>query len=110
MGQVIGYIVNYGFVLFVAVIAVIVAVRLIITAFSKQKCEKAVVINKFTGEGIAKSKYNMAFPQKTYTVVFRCGNKTRAFNVSEFSYNGYKINEKGILKYKGNRLIDFSSR
>ena len=40
-------------------------------------------------------------------IVFSVNGKKKSFYVSQFSYNGYKVNEKGTLKYKGNKLISF---
>ena len=33
--------------------------------------------------------------------------KKKSFYVSQFSYNGYRVNERGTLKYKGDKLIEF---
>ena len=49
-----------------------------------------------------------AFAQEKYTIVFSTTDKKLAFNVSEFSYNGYNIGESGTLKYKGHKIIEFS--
>lgn len=40
-------------------------------------------------------------------VVFESGSKLLRLNVSEITYKDYKINEKGKLTYKGNRIIEF---
>ena len=42
------------------------------------------------------------------TVIFLFSNrKKHAFCVSRFSYDGYRIGEKGKLTYKGNKLLSF---
>ena len=43
----------------------------------------------------------------TYIVVFQIGGKRKGFEVSEFSYGGYRIGEEGRLTYRGSRLLDF---
>ena len=47
------------------------------------------------------------FTRKEYVITFLCGDKKKYFNVSEFSYRNYQVNQKGTLKYKGNRIVDF---
>ena len=43
-----------------------------------------------------------------YVIVFEVEGKKKSFYVSEFSYHGYHRNETGMLKYRGDRIIDFS--
>ena len=66
---------------------------------------KAEVIEKYNYDKI--SKYQGIFKNKCYTIVFEAENEKILFDVSEFSYNNYKINEKGTLTYKGNKIISF---
>ncbi len=40
-------------------------------------------------------------------VIFDVKGKTKAFTVSGFSYNSYKLGEEGTLTYKGDRVISF---
>ena len=42
-----------------------------------------------------------------HVIVFSVGGKKKSFYVSQFSYNGYRVNERGTLKYKGDKLIEF---
>ena len=42
-----------------------------------------------------------------YYAVLSIDGKKKSFYVSQFSYNGYRVNEKGLLKYKGDKLIEF---
>ena len=53
------------------------------------------------------TKYSGNGKSEKYVIVFSVGGKKKSFYVSQFSYNGYRINEKGTLKYKGDKLIDF---
>lgn len=69
------------------------------------KTVKAQVTNKHRQEVF--SKYSGAGKQYKYVIVFSAEGKILSFYVSEFSYNGYKVNERGTLTYKGNRLINF---
>ncbi len=74
--------------------------------FAPTKTADAQVVDKFVSDGFSKIYGSMAkTPQ--YFVVFDMGNKKRSFQVSAFSYNGYKVNQRGMLKYKGTRLIEF---
>ena len=70
------------------------------------KSVHAVVVDKQIVESF--SKYAGDGKHKKYVIIFSANNKKLSFYVSAFSYEGYRINEKGILKYKGDRLIDFS--
>ena len=69
------------------------------------KTVKAVVIDKNKIETF--SKYSGNGKAEKYVIVFSANGKKKSFYVSQFSYNGYRINEKGTLKYKGDKLIEF---
>ena len=69
------------------------------------KTVKAVVIDKNKVEYF--SKYSGTGKSEKYVIVFSVNGKKKSFYVSQVSYNGYRINEKGTLKYKGDKLIDF---
>ena len=79
--------------------------KLIITRYGPVKTVKAEVADKYISHAV--SKYPRTFMGDRYIVVFATKNKRLSFNVSEFSYNNYKIREKGTLKYKGDKLISF---
>ena len=72
--------------------------------YGKTKTVTATVISKQVTESA--SKYSGT--AKSYYVTFSINGKHRSFKVSEFSYGGYRKGESGTLKYKGDRLIDFS--
>lgn len=74
--------------------------------YAKVKTVKAQVVDKFTADQFAKI-YGSAAKKPQYYVVFQIDGKKKSFRVSEFSYGGYKLHERGTLKYKGDRLIDF---
>lgn len=73
--------------------------------YAKVKTAKAKVIAKNVVETF--SKYSGNGKSKKYVIVFEVNGKKRSFYVSEFSYGGYRVGEKGTLKYQGDRLIDF---
>ena len=83
-----------------------VIIRHFTEKYGKVKSIEAVVIHKSKMEPFSKVK-SSGLGTRCY-VVFQANGKKLSFRVSEFSYNGYHIGEKGILKYKGERLIDFS--
>ena len=82
-----------------------IIVRTIKNRYAPIKKVKAVIIDKNKIESF--SKYSGSGQTEKYVIVFSVNGKKKSFYVSQFSYNGYKVNEKGTLKYKGNKLISF---
>ncbi|MBR7122763.1 MAG: DUF2500 family protein [Oscillospiraceae bacterium] len=74
--------------------------------FAKVKTATAEVVDKFKADNFTKI-YSPAAITPRYYVVFQIGNKKKSFRVSEFSYGGYRIGERGTLKYKGDKLVAF---
>ena len=73
--------------------------------YSPVKTVKAKVIDKYKVTGI---KWAGALSLSKYVVVFLVGEKKMSFVVSEFSFAHYKIRQKGTLKYKGSKIIEFN--
>ena len=88
-----------------ALAMVSIIVRTIKNRYTPIKTVKAVVIDKNKVETF--SKYSGNGKAEKYVIVFSVNGKKKSFYVSQFSYNGYRINEKGTLKYKGDKLIEF---
>ena len=88
-----------------ALALVSVLVKAVKNRYAPIKTVKAVVINKNKVEAF--SKYSGNGKSEKYVIVFSVEGKKKSFYVSQFSYNGYRINEKGTLKYKGDKLIEF---
>ena len=85
---------------------VLVFIRVFIkNKLAPEKTVNAVVVNKQINESF--SKYAGNGKRKKYVVVFSIDGKKKGFYVSEFSYGGYRVGEKGKLTYKGDRLISF---
>ena len=85
---------------------VLVFIRVFVkNKLAPEKTVNAVVVHKQINESF--SKYAGNGKQKKYVVVFSIGGKKKGFYVSEFSYSGYRVGEKGKLTYKGDRLISF---
>ena len=80
-------------------------VRIIKNRYAPIKTVRAVVIDKNKVKAI--SKYSGNGKTEKYVIVFSIDGKKKSFYVSQFSYNGYSVNEKGTLKYKGDKLIEF---
>ena len=80
-------------------------VRVVKNRYAPVKTAKAVVIDKNKVETF--SKYSGTGKSEKYVIVFSVDGKKKSFYVSQFSYNGYRVNEKGTLKYKGDKLIEF---
>ncbi len=91
-----------------AICLVRVAWKAIKTATSPVRSVHAVVADKHKLETPAPMRYKAGVSRTRYVVTFSAEGKKRSFYVSEFSYNGYRLKESGTLKYKGERLIDFS--
>lgn len=77
----------------------------LIRRYGPVKTVPAVVVHKQKQESF--SKYSGNGKREKYVVTFMANGKKRYFYVSEFSYGGYRINETGTLKYRGDRLISF---
>lgn len=88
-----------------ALTVISILVRSIKNRYAPVKTVEAVVIDKNKIETF--SKYSGSSKSEKYVIVFSVDGKKRSFYVSKFSYDGYRINEKGTLKYKGDRLIEF---
>lgn len=79
--------------------------KLIWNRYSSIKTVKAEVFDKYVAD--AATKYPGTFNRKRYVVVFKTKDTKLSFDVSEFSYNNYRIKDKGTLSYKGKRIISF---
>lgn len=79
--------------------------KIVYSKFLPVKSVKAKVIDKYKPYIV--SNYPGVFKNKHCIIVFETENKRLSFNVSEISYNSYRINDKGTLKYKGNKIINF---
>ena len=88
-----------------ALALVSILVKAVKNRYAPLKTVKAVVIDKNKVENF--SKYSGTGKSEKYVIVFSVDGKKKSFYVSQFSYNGYRVNEKGTLKYKGDKLIDF---
>ncbi len=73
--------------------------------YGPTKTVNAVVIDKHIIESF--SKYAGNGKIQKFVVVFSIDGKKKAFYVSQFSYGGYRVSEKGRLTYKGEKLISF---
>lgn len=107
MGTIVGNITNFVFALIGITIVIGIGGRILFNIISKEQSEKAVLIDKQCYDKRIHSKSQASYTKKEYVITFLCGNKKKHFHVSEVSYKNYRINQKGILKYKGNQIIDF---
>lgn len=97
--------INFILIILVFTLWGILIIKFFKNRYSAVKTVNATVTDKYKCQTGSKT-YGELTPE-CYTVVFLTKNKKLSFNVSEFSYNNYKIDETGILKYKGKRIIDF---
>ena len=88
---------------------ILVLVRILVKAirnkFAPIRTVPAVVLGKQTVHSF--SKYTGNGRHEKYAVIFSIEGKKKSFYVSKFSYDGYKVNGKGTLTYKGDRIIRF---
>ncbi len=87
-------------------VAVIYLIRFFRNKLAPVITVNAVVVHKQKVETV--SKYSGTGKHTKYAVTFLANGKRLSFYVSEFSFGGYRMKESGTLKYKGDRLIDFS--
>ncbi len=89
-----------------AVIYLLLLFRFLKNRLAPVKTVKAQVVDKNKVTFFSKTGKNGKSTR--YAVVFMVEGKKLSFYVSEFSYGGYRKGETGTLKYKGDRIIDFS--
>ena len=97
--------VNYILIAIFLLCCFLITVKLIRSKFASLKTVKAEVFDKYKPDAI--SKYPENWKSKSCFVVFKTKDKKLSFNISEYSYNIYRIGEKGTLKYKGSKIISF---
>lgn len=90
---------------FIMLLGFLPFIKMAINRFAPVRTSKAVVVDKTVIEHF--SKYAGDGKAREYVIVFSVEGKKKSFTVSQFSYDGYRIHEKGTLKYRGNRIISF---
>ena len=100
-----GYVISILSAVLFLVCWILIIKKLLVNRFAPVRTVTAEVCDKYKPDIV--SKHPGTFKQQTYMVVFKTNNKKLSFNVSEFSYSNYKINDKGTLKYKGSQIISF---
>lgn len=90
---------------FIVVLIIAVVVRTVMKNNAKEVTVQATVCDKHKGQRF--SKYAGGGTVEEYFVVFDIGSQKKRFLVSDFSFNGYNINDTGMLTYQGDRLISF---
>ena len=84
---------------------VLAVIWFVVSRFAPVQSVKAEVVDKHIAKSF--SRYSGNGYREKYIIVFSVAGKKKSFYVSQFSYGGYRIGEKGTLKYKGDRLIGF---
>ena len=79
--------------------------NIMISRIAPVKTVKAKVVDKYKSD--MSPTYHGTLKRERYIVVFDTGKEKLSFHVSEFSYDNFKMNQKGILKYKGMNIISF---
>ena len=94
------------FPLLLLVLGLFVLVKLAVRATAPVKRVPATVVDKY--KEVRFSKYSGDGTHTRYVVIFSARGKKLSFPVSEFSYEGYAVNDRGILTYRGDRIIGFN--
>ena len=105
MEKYIGVILSLPFILLFSAAIINLIIKLVRDRYAPVKTVRAVVIDKHKIETV--SKYSGTGKATKYVVVFLVDGKKKSFYVSQFSYNGYRLKEKGRLTYRGDTLIGF---
>lgn len=100
--------VNVIFAVLLFVCCFLIVKKIIGNRYATVKKVKAEVFDKYKSNTV--SRIQGTFKREHYIVVFKTNDNKLSFNVSEFSYDSYKIKDKGILEYKGNRIISFKRK
>ena len=82
-----------------------VMLRTLKNRYAPVRTEKAVIKDKNKIESF--SKYSGTGKRERYVIVFSVEGKTKSFYVSAFSYKDYRVGQKGLLTYKGDKVISF---
>ncbi len=104
--ETLGTIFSYMVTLLVLLCWSLLMIRFIRDKFAPIQTVQAMVVDKYKTKTV--SKIPGTFQRERYIIVFLVGEKKIAFDVSEFSFHGYAVKEKGTLKYKGKKIIKFS--
>ena len=105
-----GILINVFFVLVWLIILFGILIRVAKNTIAKEKQVDAVVVNKQCYRRRVIRKQSNPYDEDCYEVTFKAGDKRMSFDVSEFSYNGYRINQRGTLRYKGSKIVDFKTK
>lgn len=92
--------------LLVLVCWLLLMIRFVKNKYAAVKTVQAMVVDKYKTQTV--SNIQGTFKRESCIIVFLAGDEKLAFEVSEFSFQGYEMMEKGTLKYKGDKIIDFS--
>lgn len=95
-------IISYVFLALIWLLMLVIVVRYIRSRVGPIHTVRARVVDKQKLEFFSKTGRNVRC-----VIVFEIEDKKKSFYVSEFSYGGYRKNEVGTLKYRGDRIIDF---
>ncbi len=107
MENIIGYAVNIFFTAVGAVIFVGIAVSVLRRFVGAEVTVAARVADKQIVRGVHYSKIAAPTETEKHIVSFETENGILRFEVSRATYDNCVLNHHGVLKYKGNKLIDF---
>ncbi len=103
-------IIGYGLLLLTVLFWVVVLCRLAVKLYRDRytpvRTVKGRIADKYLSDRLARL-YGSAAGKAGYVVVFEAKEKTLSFRVSELTYHSLKVGQKGTLRYKGSRWIDF---
>ena len=107
MEKLIGCAVNIFFIAVGAVILTGIAIRVLRRFAGAERVVVARVANKQIVYDVHYSKIAAPTDTRKYIVSFETARGILHFEVSPVTYDDYTLNRRGVLKYRGGRLIDF---
>ncbi len=107
MEKLIGCAVNIFFIAAGAVILTGIAIRVWRRFAGEVKTVDARVADKQIVHGVHYSKAAAPTEAEKHIVSFETEHGVLRFEVSPVTYDNYALNRRGVLKYRGGRLIDF---
>ncbi len=107
--DIISMIPNLLFSLFFLLLFIGIIMRVYKNYFKKAVIVKAKVIDKYETSYEKSSRSEPARIITDYVVVFDINGQTVKFRTTVWIYNSVRKGDNGILKYKGNRIIEFQS-
>lgn len=84
-----------------------ICIKVFSSAYSKEKSVPASIVSKNLYRPPVYRKSQAPFEKCEYVITFLIGGTKKDFKTDKVSFDGYDIGQKGILTYKGSKIINF---